>query len=76
MLRRGENKLTWKEATALVDAIAASLDAGAWHASIAIAPQGQGYAVIMRHHGHHNLHYVWSKGEFTALCNQLMQIEK
>ena len=67
--------MTWEEATSLVDDIAVSSDAGAWHASVAVAPTGQGYAVIMRHHGRHELHYVRSKDEFTALCNRLMRAE-
>ncbi len=63
--------MNWKEATSLVDAIAASPDAGAWHASIAVAPGGQGYAVIVRQHGRHELHYIWSEDEFKVLCDQL-----
>ena len=65
--------MTWEEAAQLADTIAASPDAGAWHAHVAVAPQGQGYAVVMREHGKHELHYVWSMDEFLALCERLMQ---
>lgn len=68
--------MTWEEATRLADTIAASPDAGAWHASVAMAPQGQGYAVVMRQHGHHELHYLRSRAEFAALCDRLMASER
>lgn len=64
--------MTWEEATQLADTIADSPDAGTMHARVAVAPQGQGYAVVVREHGKHELHYVWSFAEFTALCNRLM----
>ncbi len=64
--------MTWEEATQLADALAASPDTGAWHARVAVAPQGQGYAVVMREHGKHELHYIRSGEEFTALCDGLM----
>ena len=64
--------MTWEEATALSDAIAASPDAGALHVRVAVAPQA-GYAVIIREHGLQDLHYVWTMDEFKALCERLMR---
>lgn len=66
--------MTWDEATQLADTIAASPDGGAWHAGVAVAPQGAGYAVVMREHNHHDLHYIWSMDEFLALCERLMTL--
>jgi len=66
--------MTWEEATQLADTIAASPDAGAWHARVAVAPKGEGYAVVMREHNKHDLHYIWSMDEFLALCERLMTL--
>jgi hypothetical protein len=64
--------MTWDEATQIADAIAESPDAGAWHARVAVAPQGQGYAVVVREHNHHEMYYLRSLDEFRALCDRLM----
>ena len=63
--------MTWEEATELSDAITETSDAGAWHARVAVAAGDQGYAVIVREHGKHELHYLTSMAAFTALCDQL-----
>ena len=70
-LTRGRH-MTWDEATQIADAIAESPDAGAWHARVAVAPQGQGYAVVVREHNHHEMYYLRSLDEFRALCDRLM----
>ncbi len=64
--------MTWDEAAQLADYITQCPDGGMWHARVAVAPQGQGCAVVVREHGKHDLHYVWSAKEFTALCERLM----
>jgi hypothetical protein len=64
--------MTWDEATQIADAIAESPDAGAWHARVAVTPQGQGYAVVVREHNHHEMYYLRSLDEFRALCDRLM----
>jgi hypothetical protein len=64
--------MTWDEAARIADVIAASPDAGAWHARVAVAPQGQGYAVMVREHNHHEMYYIQSVDEFKALCDRLM----
>ena len=63
--------MTWEEATQLSDAITESSDSGAWHARVAVAAGDQGYAVIVRQHNTHELHYLRSMEEFIALCEQL-----
>jgi hypothetical protein len=42
--------LTWEEAIRLADRITESPDAGAWHARVAVAGNGQDYAVMVRQH--------------------------
>jgi hypothetical protein len=70
-LKRGRN-MTWDEATRIADAIAESPDAGAWHARVAVAQQGHGYAVMVREHNHHEMYYIGSVDEFKVLCDRLM----
>lgn len=64
--------MTWEEATHLADIIADSPDAGAWHARVAVAPEGEGYAVMVREHNHHEMHYLRSFEEFKAICDGLI----
>lgn len=64
--------MTWEEATQLADTIADSPDAGAWHARVAVSPEGQGYAVMVREHNHHEMYYLRSFEEFKRLCDGLM----
>ena len=63
--------MTWDEAIHLADALAATPDAGAWHIGVAAVPEAQGYVVVARKHGHHDMHYLGSTEEFTALCDRL-----
>jgi hypothetical protein len=63
--------MTWEEAIRLADRIAESPDAGAWHARVAVAGEGQDYAVMVRQHCTDDWHYVTSAAEFAALCTQL-----
>ena len=41
------------------------------YASI-VAPEDGGYAVFIRQHGRHELHYLQSMDEFKALCEWLL----
>lgn len=63
--------MTWEDAAQLSDAIAESPDSGALHANVTVAPDGQGYAVMVREHNHSEMHYIHSIDEFKALCDRL-----
>lgn len=63
--------MTWDEATQLADAIAATPDAGAWHIGVAAAPDAQGYVVVARKHGQHDMHYLHTAEAFVALCDRV-----
>ena len=60
--------MTWEDATHLAERIAKSPEAGALHVGVIVAPKNQGYAVVIRHHGRHELHYVQSMDAFKVLC--------
>ncbi len=64
--------MIWEEAAQLADRIAKDPDAGTLHAAVIVAPEDQGYAVAIREHGRHEMHYVQSMGEFKALCEWLL----
>lgn len=62
--------MTWEEAAQLTEHIAATPDAGNWHAQVAV--RGDDYAVAVRHHNTPTSYYVTSVREFIALCDRLM----
>ncbi len=64
--------MTWEDATQLSDRIAKSPDSGMLHVGVIVAPNDRGYAVVIRAHGRHELHYVYSMDEFKALCERLL----
>ncbi|ETX01249.1 MAG: hypothetical protein ETSY1_08065 [Candidatus Entotheonella factor] len=64
--------MIWEDAAQLAERIAKSPDAGTLHVAVIVAPEGQGYAVAIREHGRHELHYVQSMNEFQALCEWLL----
>ena len=64
--------MTWEDATQLAERIASSPDAGMLHVGVIVAPGDQGYAVVIRHHGRHELHYVQSMDAFKTLCEALL----
>jgi hypothetical protein len=66
--------MSWDEATRLADRIAASPDAGLWHARVAVAGNGQDYAVMVRQHCTDDWFYVRSSEEFRALCTQVRML--
>jgi hypothetical protein len=66
--------MTWEEAIRLADRIAESPDAGAWHARVAVAGNGQDYAVMVRQHCTDEWYYVYSVAEFATLCTQLRSL--
>ena len=64
--------MTWEDATQLAERIAKDPDAGTLHVAVIVAPEDRGYAVAIREHGRHELHYVQSMNEFKALCEWLL----
>jgi len=64
--------MNWEDATQLAERIAKSPDAGTLHVAVIVAPEAQGYAVAIREHGRHELHYLQSMSEFEALCEWLL----
>jgi hypothetical protein len=64
--------MIWEDATQLAERIANSPDAGTLHVGVIVAPADQGYAVVIREHGRHELHYVQSMQAFKALCERLL----
>jgi hypothetical protein len=61
-----------EDATQLAERIANSPDAVTLHVGVIVAPEDQGYAVVIREHGRHELHYVQSMQAFKALCERLL----
>jgi hypothetical protein len=64
--------MTWEDATQLAERIAKSPDAGTLHVAVIVAAEDRGYAVVIREHGRHELHYVHSMSEFKTLCEWLL----
>ncbi len=64
--------MTWEDATQLAERIAKSPDSGTLHVAVIVAPENQGYAVVIREHGRHELHYLQSMDAFKALCERLL----
>lgn len=64
--------MTWEDATQLAERVAKSPDAGTLHVAVMVASKGCGYAVVIREHGRHELHYVQSMSEFQTLCEWLL----
>ena len=64
--------MTWEEAARIAAQIAASPDAGNWHAQVAATGQDQNYTVAVRQHNTHTYYHVASLREFVALCDRLM----
>jgi hypothetical protein len=64
--------MIWEDATQLAARIAKSPEAGALHVGVIVAPEGRGYAVVIREHGRHELHDVPSMNEFKALCEWIL----
>ena len=64
--------MTWEDATQLAERITSSPEAGMLHVGVIVAPENQGHAVVIRHHGRHELHYVQSMDAFKSLCETLL----
>lgn len=64
--------MSWEDAAQLAERIAKSPDAGTLHVAVMVASGDRGYAVVIREHGRHELHYVQSMSEFKTLCEWLL----